>query len=732
MTAAVEPRAGRAPNTSGDVQTVRPEPLAEALRQGHLGTFQAISPFAACLMPMLTALGWQGDPRHIVEALPHFAADLDLDGLRNVLVELSYVTRPEPKRLGDLDSRLFPCLHVDRHGIPRVAIERRTDGILVFDGARREERLLKSLSPHGTAYLIEVVQPARDEAALQGTFLSAMIRRFRRIGGQLALITLFSNILALGFPLFALMVYDCVIAGDARALLFDLALGIGMVFLFDFVLRMVRARMLGYLGARIERLVAVSVLKQILHLPVGYTEGLPVGTQLARLREFESVREFFTGPLAGIALDLPFVIVFLAAIAVLGGPLVLAPLVLGATILLVGGVARLLQKGAIQRAAGSRTARHGLTVEIVSSLRLIKQTGSSDIWLERYRAASAAAATHNRHVQFLSGAMGAVSQGLIMLTGALVLSWGALRIMDGTMSVGALVATMVLSWRALAPLQLGIVALARLEHIRLGMVQIDRLLKLPPELSDRVAPSVVQRVFRGAVTLNRVSLRYRPNAEPALLGVDLALKPGETVGIAGHSGSGKSTILKVMAGLYQPQAGAILLDGLDIRQMTPHELRTAVSYMPQNCQLFHGTIRQNLRLAAPTATEDELKAALAEAGVLDAVMLLPQGLQTGLGDFPAGALPTGLLQRIALARVYLRASTVLLLDEPGQWLDESGDAALIAALRRRKGSQTIVIATHRLSHLAICDRIVVLENGRVARIRTAPGDGKAVSRGAMR
>lgn len=732
MTGPAEPRGGKAAAFSNDVQVIRPEPLVDALRQGHMGAFQAISPFAACLMPMLTALGWQGDPRHIVEALPHFAADLDLDGFRNVLIELSYVTRPEPKNLGSLDPRLLPCLHVDRHGIPRVVLEKRTDGILVFDGARREERLLKSLSPDGIAYLVELIQPARDEVTPQETFLSSITQRFRRIAGQLALITLFTNVLALTFPLFALMVYDKVIAGDARVLLLNLVVGIALAFLFDFALRMVRARMLGYMGARVERLVAVSVLKHLLRLPVGYTEAAPIGTQLAKLKEFEAVREFFTGPLIGVALDLPFVFVFLVAIAWLGGPLVLVSAVLGAAILLIGVTSRLAQKSAIQRAANSRTARHGLTVEIVSSLRLIKQTGSSDIWLERYRAASAAAAIDNRHVQFLSGAMGAVSQGLIMLTGAIVLSWGAFRIIDGAMTVGALVATMALSWRVLSPLQLGITAIARLEQIRLGMAQIDRLLKLPPELSDRVAPSVVQRVFRGAVALNRVSLRYRPDAEPALLGVDLALQPGEMIGITGHSGSGKSTILKVMAGLYQPQAGAVLLDGLDIRQMTPHELRTAVTYTPQNRHLFHGTIGQNLRLAAPTATEDDLKTALAEAGALDEVMLLPQGLQTGLGDASAAALPVGLLQRIALARVYLRGSAVLLLDEPGQWLDESGDAALIASLRRRKGSQTIAIATHRPSHLAICDRIVVLQNGRITQIRQAAGEGATNSQGVAR
>lgn len=704
--------------SGGDLQVIRAEPLVEALRQGRMGAFQAVSPFAACLMPLLTALGWQGNPRHIVEALPHFAADLDLDGLRNVLIELSYATKPHERQLDRIDPRLLPCLHVDSAGNPRVVISIAGKVVRVFDGRQREEIILKSAALPGTAFFIEPAEAPQDERLPRASFISQLARRFQSIAVQLGLITLLNNVLALAFPLFALMIYDKVIGGQAREMIGYLVVGIGMAFLFDLALRMLRSRLLAYMGARVERLISIAVLGQLLRLPVAYTESAPIGTQLARLKEFEAVREFFTGPLAGIAFDLPFLFVFLLVIAWLGGPLVLVPLILGLVILLIGYLSQSFQRDAVQRAAASQAARHGLTVEIVSHLQTIKQSGSGAIWLERYRAASAAAAVDSRSVQAISGLLNATSQTLMMLTGAIVLTWGALRIISGDMSVGALVAAMALSWRVLAPLQLGLMALTRLGQIRLGLSQIDRLLQIRPELSDRPSPTIAQRVFRGALTLTRVSLRYRPDAEPALLGVDLVLKPGELVGITGPSGSGKSTILKVMAGLYPVQAGAVQLDGLDIRQMTPHELRNAVTYSPQNRHLFHGTVAQNLRLAAPAASDDELKAALAGTGALQDVLALPEGLHTGLGDHSvAQSLSPGLLQRIALARIYLRPSAVLLFDEPGQWLDEAGDAALIQSLRNRKGQQTIVIVTHRPSHLAICDRVAIMQNGRIAGIR---------------
>ncbi|MBL8805211.1 MAG: ATP-binding cassette domain-containing protein [Rhodospirillales bacterium] len=677
-------------------------------------------------MPLLSALGWRGDPRVLVEAMPHFASRLDLDGLRNVLSELSYATRPYRVEPGAVDSRLLPCLLVDPHGRPSVLLSRDGRHARIFDSRAGTERDIPARDLRGEVYLVEAVDTPADEASGAGSFAARLARRFRPIAGQLALITFFNDLLALVFPLFSMAIFDKVIGSQAASLIRDLVVGVGVVFVFDFLLRLVRGRLLAYVGARIERLVSVAVLRHLLRLPVGYLEAVHVGTQLARLKEFEAIREFFTGPLAGVALDLPFLIIFLLAIAWIGGPLVAVPLVLGASLVALAAVGARLQRDSTRQASRARAQRHALAVEIVSNIRAIKQIGASSIWLERFRASSAASVGEARKSQASAATLQTVSQSLTMLAGAMVLVWGAARIIDAEMTVGALVGVMALTWRVLAPLQLGISAIARLTQIRQSILQIDSLLKLKPELSERAAPAVVQRVFRGQISLNRVSLRYRSDAEPALLGVDLAVRPGEMVGLAGPSGAGKSTALKVMAGLYQPQAGTVMLDGLDIRQMTPAELRLAVTYAPQNRHLFYGTIAQNLRLAAATASLHELHAALAEAGALEDVLAFKEGLDTQLGDQAAREFPAGLLQRLALARAYLRPSAVLLLDEPGQWLDEQGDRALIEALRRRKGRQSIVLVTHRPSHLVLCDRIAKFEAGRITQMQ-AGGDGSAAN-----
>ncbi|MBM3557464.1 MAG: ATP-binding cassette domain-containing protein, partial [Alphaproteobacteria bacterium] len=672
---------------------VRPaEPLVEALRHGRLGDFEATSPYAACLMPLLTRLGWRGDPGRIVEALPHVARNLDLEGLRNVLVELSYLTRPIKGRIADIDPRLLPCLHVDEAGRPRAVLEVHDGRYGVFDGALAREVQTRGETINGTIYLIEVPDGA-SEAPGQESFMTRLAARFRPLIWRLGLVVLMADVLALAFPLFTMAIYDKVIGHGERGLLLHLLIGMGLALAMDLVLRNLRAGMVARLGARIERLVGVAVLGQILKLPIAYTESAPIGSQLARLKDFESLREFFTGPLSAATLDIPFLVIFLAALAIIGGWLVFVPMALAVLFVALAFALSGVQRELAARSSRSRARRHALVVEIVSKMRSIKQIGGADVWRERFRGLSAASANDGFKAQQLTGLLNTLGQTLMMAAGAVVLILGATRILEGDMTVGALVASMALTWRILAPLQMGLMTLWRIEQVRSSIKQIDHLMRLKTEPQERPTSTVAERFFTGRLALNRVSLRYRPDSEPALLGVDLVIRPGEMVGLVGPSGAGKSTLLKVLAGLYQPQAGTVMIDGLDIRQIVPGELRKAVTYCPQNRHLFYGTVAQNLRLAEPGAGEDALRAALAEADALEDVLALPGGLDTALGEDSSNPIPAGLLQRIALARAYLRPSPVLLMDEPGQWLDERADAALIAALRRRKGRQTIVLVT---------------------------------------
>jgi ATP-binding cassette subfamily C protein/ATP-binding cassette subfamily C protein LapB len=684
----------------------QPAGLAETLDIGRLGSFTAMSDVAVCLMPLLSALGWRGEARQVTEALPHFADNLDLAGLRNVLAHLGYDSRGTRLRLANLDPRMMPSLFVSDRGEAMVVLGRGDDGIEVFDGGDGQHHVLARPSQRGMAYFFSprLQRDAKTTETRQHWF-RRLVRRFGSTVYRVLGITLALNLLALATPLFIMAVYDWVISARSLSTLGYLALGVLLALVSDQALRAVRARVVAYVGTRLDMIVGSAVFEHVLHLPPAFTERAPVGAQVARLKEFESLREFFTGPLALVVLELPFAIVFLVAIAFLGGPLAFIPIVLIALFLTMGTALA----PAIRNRVSATTRSQSFLVEATSNMRALKFARAEQTWLERYRALSADAAAAGMRSGFLAATVTTLVYVMMLSAGVATLGFGTFRVLDGAMSVGALVATMILVWRVLSPLQTGFITLTRLEQVLASIRQLNRLMAIRPEREPNTI--VPPRQYRGRVTFSRVSLRYAPDSDPALIGVNFDVAPGEIVAVIGHNGSGKSTLLKVISGLYAPQAGNVRIDGLDIRQLDPVELRHAVGYVPQVGHLFHGTIAQNLRLGEPTASDEDLRRALQRAHVLEDILALPEGLETRIGDQRSRQLPSGLRQRLCLARCYLREAPIMLFDEPANALDRAGDQAFMAAIEEFRGRATAFIVTHRPSHMRLADRVLVLDQG---------------------
>lgn len=295
------------------------------------------------------------------------------------------------------------------------------------------------------------------------------------------------------------------------------------------------------------------------------------------------------------------------AVAVLGymaGPLAVVPIVLTLVFALIGWLIFAPLKRAIAIAGRARSQRHGFMVEMLGGLRAIRQTGAEEIWLDRYRQLSAETAAFHDKAQQWSLLMQTLSQILTLAAGVACLAIGVSRVLAGSMTVGALVATMAVLWRVTGPLQTLLILLPRFEGLLRTMTQIDGLMRLKPARPPVAPVAHVERVFRGDVQAVRISHRYRNDNDPALLAAELAAKRGGATAVVGPSGSGKSTLLKIIAGLYQPQGGAVTIDGIDIRQLPPGDLQRAMCYLPQNSHLFHGTMSKisvsPIRPRAPT------------------------------------------------------------------------------------------------------------------------------------
>lgn len=692
-----------------------PETLLSALSAGRLGAFRAASDLAVCLMPLLEALNWRGNPRDIAEAMPHHAEELDLVGLRNTLANLNFHTEPLALPLNRIDRRLMPCLFLPEGDGAIVVLAPDRDGVRIFDGHTGEVRTERNPSLAGTAYFITKIEPESTlppEPQARPWFRE-VTHRFRRIVAQTLAMSLLLNLLALTIPIFIMVVYDKVIASGSHSTLIYLAIGMALVLGFDLIFRTVRARMLAYVGARLDMIVGAGSFNHLLHLPTAQTEGATIGAQVARLKQFEAIRDFFTGPLALVYVELPFVPIFLVVIAVLGGPLAVIPVVMLAFFAVIGAILFPRVRNAVEGSSKSVARRQSFLVELLSNMRPIKSNGAEAEWSVRFEEISSGAAMSGFRMGQVAGLVQTLAHVLMLSAGIATLAFGIIRVLGGDMTVGALIATMALIWRVLSPLNAGFLTLTKLEQVRSGIRSINNLMRIPAERHPN-ATSTTHKQFLGRITFNRVSLRYRSDVEPALMGVAFDVQPGEIVCIAGANGSGKSSILKVILGLYRPQAGAVMLDGLDIRQVDPIELRNTIGYVPQTTQLFHGTIAQNLRFADPTAADKDLRRAASQAGMLGDIDALPQRFETSIGDHSAQSMPSGFIQRLSLARAYLKNAPVMLFDEPTTALDDKGDTAFIRQLERLRGHTTVLLVTHRPSHMRVCDRLIVLDGGAIA------------------
>jgi ATP-binding cassette subfamily C protein/ATP-binding cassette subfamily C protein LapB len=685
------------------------EQYQQRMAHSVLGGFTAASDLAACLLPLLKALKWKGNPRHIAEALPHFANDLDITGLRNVLATLNYTSRPERLRLGAIDPRLAPCLFLPDDGAALVVLTIGADGVEVFDGSIETNVTISQPIQKGTAYFFSAVSA---DSGASGSWFRTIIDRFRPLFWQVFFVTLVLNIMSLATPLFVMSIYDKFIPTGSIPMLTAFIIGVGVALTADTLLRGVRARILAFVGGRLDIIMGTNILQHILALPPGFTERATIGAQVSRVKDFESVREFFTGPLATVAMELPFGIFYFAVIFLLGGVLAVVPVIGTMAFGLLAWLALPKVRKSVQTSSRGGARRQEFLIETLGKVRALKISASEKVFLERYREMSARASMGGFNNGMYSTLVTTIGHMIVITSGMVTIALGVLGVIGGQMTMGNLIAAMMLVWRALTPLQTVITLVHRIEMVRNSIRQIDGLMALRPERDPKAIVAPLRNV-KGRIEFSRVSLRYSNDTDPALVGVSFEVEPGEVAAVTGRNGSGKSTILKLMLGLYAAQAGSVRIDNTDIRQIDPVELRHAIAYVPQTCNLFHGTITQNLRLANPTATEADIRWACEMAEVWEEISRLPRGFDTRVGDGSSEHMSSSFIQKLSLSRAYLKRSPIMLFDEPVNGLDFEGDRAFLQAVDYFRGQSTVIMVTHRPSHLKVADRILVFDAGYI-------------------
>lgn len=680
------------------------------LRDGDFERVAGQHAAIALLVPLLVAWEWQGTQRQLMDALPSDLRDFDLTDLENVLARLGFQSRRESRRFSAIRVAGTPCLFFPTHGSPVLVIGSNATGLRAFD-ARGDDAAVAG-EQSGTVVCIEPldIDGIRRAERSGGSWIAARIAQFKPLILELLGLSLLVNLAAVAMPLFVMTVYDRVINSESVLSLKYLVAGVLVLIAGDLAIRVARSNALTYVANRLGYLIGTRVFAQTLDLAHPNLDRVSAKAQFLRLKDGDRIRGFLGSSMTLSCIDLPFVVIYLVIIASLAGPVVIVP-VIAIGIFAVAAVvqSRKLREQTRSASFGSMR-RQEMVMEAIEKMRAIRVTGGESRWLRRFDEISSSVSRSSLESNTASQFVSNLGQALSTFAALATISLGVGQVIDGDMTAGGLIASMMLIWRVLGPLQGAFVAATRFPQLRVAIDQVDALMRLETERDGNPAVDRFHRV-EGRVTFDKVTFRYG-RGDPELAQVSFDLEPGEMLAVIGRNGAGKSTLLKLVAGLFHPQAGSVRIDGRDIRQYDPTELRRSMAYVHQRPELFEGTVAECLRLVRPTATDEEILAALDLAGVAHDIDSLPLKLETPLSAHRQGSISDSVLTRLTLARALLAETPIVLLDEPITGVDFEAEFAFIEALQTLRQRATVILVTHRPSHASLSDKVLVLHHGQ--------------------
>ena len=533
-----------------------------------------------------------------------------------------------------------------------------------------------------------------------------LFRTFREVMGM----SFFINLLALAVPVFVLQVYDRVVFHAGIETLQGLVIGVILVLVFDYSLRQARSKIMQRVALKIDVEVGRKLFKQFTAVPLQTLESKPAAYWQTLFRDVDTVRNTLSGGTAILLVDLPFVFLFLALILTLALPIAWVFLLILPAFLLVAWRSGNVMNAANQEERKTTLSRDDLVAGVIAGRTTIKALAMDrtleETWEDRH--------ADNIENSIIRGgksdAYTNLGMTLTLFTTISLTTVGAIAIINQELTMGALIATNMLSGRLLGPMNQLVGSWKAFAGFRQSVERLGTLFDLPVE---RQTSEVKMGRPTGEIALDKVTFSYSEDLDPVVDGVSFTLKPGALTALVGRNGSGKTTLIKLIQGLYVPESGRVLLDKADIKQFTRHELAGWVGYVPQECALLHGTVRENLAFARPEATDEDIIAACEATGVHETIINLPEGYGSDIGE--AGRrLSGGQKQRLTISRALLGDPPVLLLDEPSGSLDRQAEEELRDLLANLAKNHTVILVTHSPILLGACANMIVMDQGRIA------------------
>ena len=628
---------------------------------------------------------------------------------------------PMVRRLKGWPSQRLPAILELADGRAAVLLEIRADDALIHAPGLDEPLWVPIADLQqaftGNAVVVEP-DPTReregerpwDKAKRSHWFWSEVWKERKRFW-PVILAALVINLLALAVPLFTMNVYDRVIPNKAVPTLWVLALGVLIALAFDYALRLARSRLVDEIGRTLDSKLSQKLFEKVMNLPMASRQG-STGALAKRVSEYELVRDFFASTTVVLLVDIGFLVIFLFFIALLAGWLVVVPIVGIALMLLAGYVLQKQMGRTAVDAQADSSLQHSVLVESIGGIETLKAAGAEGQMLGRWKRYSAMTAATNekmRRTTAVAVNLASVSQQLISI--GLVVG-GFYLFNDGKLSMGGIIAIVMIAGRAMAPVGQFAFIITRAKQALTTMASLQVMMEADDERRQAMR-SIVPEIRVGKIELDHVAFTYPGAATPALSGINLKIEPGERIGVIGRVASGKSTLGRLLCGLYAPGEGVMLVDGMDSRQYHPHQLRNAFRFVAQDSDLFSGTVRDNLLLGAADADDQQLVDAVVRSGADIFLSRDAAGFDLPVGE-RGSRLSGGQRSLLVLARALVSPCKMLFLDEPTGAMDNQTEGYFIDHLKSALApDQTLVVSTHRHQMLSIVDRLIIVDKGRI-------------------
>jgi len=641
---------------------------------------------------------------------------------QRVAARAGFASRLIKRDLEEISGLLLPCILVlkNRDAVILEKIDRKTGQARVIfpevsGGAEWIDFAKLNESYAGFAFLLklEFKQESASKKTLnlrKGHWFWDTLKLSKEAFVSVILASILINFFVIATPLFTMNVYDRVVPNDAIETLWVLAIGVFLVYAFDMALRFLRTYFLEVSGKKSDVIMSSIIYEQVMNLKMSEWPR-SVGAFANNLREFESIRSFFTSSTISALVDLPFSILLLILVAYIGGPLVVVPIVVMILLLLYSFAIMKPLRESIESTFEASANKNAHLIESLHSIQTIKSLGvashSQWVWEE----SSGAIASKSMRSRILSSSIAVISQFLMQLNTVCIIIFGVYQISDQALSLGGLIAVSMLASRAVAPVGQVATLISQYQQTRTAFDSLDGIMNMPVERPEN-KQYVRRPSFDGHIEFKKVSFSYPEAQQASLTDISFEITPGEHVGIIGKVGSGKSSLAKLLIGLYEPTAGSISVDDINSKQIDPADLRQHIGYLSQEVGLMRGTIRDNLVYRDPQIRDDRLLDVAALCGVDQFVNQLPSGYDTQVGEQGA-CLSGGQRQAIALGRALLRNESIVVLDEPTSNMDNSTEFRIKRKLFDYTRDKTLIVITHKTSMLDLVERLIVVENGRI-------------------